>query len=207
LRSLILGVFIVPLPSREAFFMSNLQANNIVGAPIQLPEFKKKLSLSSYFPAGTYYFYGYPAGEASGFLNNVPPAVEELVAARAFSCAGPRVSVVSFAATASPALDEELLHELSIPQLRSRQITLLPQEIDDRLKGAARNESVKAALKDLVPDGSLVMAQPDADMAGLYQIPPALTSLLNDKQHMGDYIATDLLPTRYATYKNGAMRG
>src|SRR5437868_6415996 len=79
------------------------------------------LSLSTYFPKGTQYFYAYPAGEDSGFLNRVPPQVEELVAARAAICAGSHVSVVSFAATNTPALDQSLLDDLNIPRLKRQQ--------------------------------------------------------------------------------------
>ena len=44
--------------------------------------------LSDYFPTGTCYFYGYPAGEDESFFNKVPVEIEELVAARANCCAG-----------------------------------------------------------------------------------------------------------------------
>lgn len=49
------------------------------------------------------------------------------------------------------------------------------------------------------------MAQPflDEDLTHLYQISPHLTNWLNDKQNMVSYIPDDLLPVRYATYKNG----
>jgi hypothetical protein len=173
-------------------------------APVRLPPFRKRLSLSAYFPAGTTYFYGYPAGTESGFLNNVDPSVEELVASRAFAVAGPRVSVVSFAATSSPELDESLLRELGVPQLRGRQNIILP--IDVGLKGAPRNAAVKQALQKLVPAGTLVMAQPytDKSLAGLHQIPPEVTTYLNDKQHMAEFIDEEWLPKRFGTYKNGA---
>ena len=58
----------------------------------------KHVTLSTYFPAGTRFFYGYPAGEDSGFLNRVGPEIEELVAARPICCAGRDVFIVNFAA-------------------------------------------------------------------------------------------------------------
>lgn len=166
----------------------------------------KKVSLSTYFPAGTQYFYAYPAGEDSGFLNQVHPWIEELVAARASICAGPNISVVGFAATHTPKLDKDLLMRLGIPQLGPEQLTLLPPEIDITVQGKERNKSIKAALHNAITPGSLIMAQPytDEDMTHLYQLPPSLKAWLNDKNHMGQYIRESLLPKRLGAYKNGA---
>lgn len=165
----------------------------------------KKLSLSTYFPAGTRYFYGYPAGEDSGFLNKVPPKVEELVAARALSCAGPDVSVISFAATAAPAMDKQLLDEFGIPGLPTSQITILPPQIDSRLQDNERNEAVKNALCQMVPNGSLVMAQPytDEHMSKLYQIPAITVNFINAKDNMKKYISSELLPKQLAFFASG----
>jgi hypothetical protein len=167
---------------------------------------RKHVSLSAYFPQGTIYFYGYPAGKDSGFLNRVAPHVEELVAARAHSCAGPDVSVVSFAATQAPSIEPDLLDRLAIPQLNPDQTILLPQEIDANTEGAGRNKLVKAALLELASPRSLVMAQPytDSHMTGIYQIPPSLTNWFNDKNNMPHYIPSNLLAGRLATYTKGS---
>lgn len=171
--------------------------------PALLP--KKKLSLSSFFPEGTHYFYGYPAGNYSGFLNNVPPKIEELVAARAFSCAGSDVKVVAFAATSHPAVESGILEKFGIPNLPDNRISLIHSKIDRRLVGNDRNEAIKNYMKAKIPAGSLVMAQPytDKEMAALYQIPSKTTNWLNDKIHMSQYITPELLPKQLALFKNG----
>jgi hypothetical protein len=163
------------------------------------------LSLSSYFPAGTHYFYAYPTGDDSGFLNNVAPAIEELVAARAYSVAGPNVNIVSFSATQPPALSANMLDALGVPRLRARQVAALPEEIHAGLKGAARNNAIKAALLHGLPPESLVMAQPfiDDHVEQLYQIPPALTNWLNDKANLPEFVPPKALPTRYGEYASG----
>lgn len=168
--------------------------------------FEKKPSLSTYFPEGTTFYYGYPAGEDSGFLNNVPPASEEIVAARARACAGPNVSVICFASSASPCIKPSLFTDLSIPQISQDHTILLPESIDTNLTGHARNEAVKKALSGLAKPGSLIMAQPytDPEIESLFQIPPSITTWLNDKSNMKNYISEDLLPKRYAIYPNGA---
>jgi len=168
--------------------------------------FEKEVSLSSYFPIGTEFYYGYPAGEDSGFLNNVTPAVEELVAARANSCAGDSVSVVNFAATTSLTIPQEVLDEFGIPHVKPEQLIVLPKNIDLSLEGENRNEAVKAALKERIKPGKLVMAQPytDPSLANLYQIPATTTAWLNDKTNMEEYISEKLLPKRHNIYTNGA---
>jgi hypothetical protein len=167
---------------------------------------RRQVSLSTYFPAYTQYFYGYPAGEDSGFINWASPSVEELVAARAFSCAGQQVSVVGFAATSQPVISHHLLKEFAIPQVDADKLTLLPEEIDSNVRGAERNELVKDALTKAVPRQSLVMAQPftSDDVVDLYQIPPKLIRYLNDKSHMNEYIPADLLPKRHGSHPDGA---
>ncbi|HSX23585.1 MAG TPA: hypothetical protein VLE74_00595 [Candidatus Saccharimonadales bacterium] len=164
-----------------------------------------ELSLSRYFPAGTYYFYGYPSGDASGFLNKVPPAVEELVAARPLVCAGDHVQVVSFANAASPDTLQFISSQPGLPMLPEERRTVLSAAIRANITGAARNRLVKQDLKQLVPAGSLVMAQPflDEDMGHLYQIPPQLTNWLNDKKNMESFIPAALLAQRYAAFESG----
>lgn len=164
------------------------------------------LSLSSYFPAGTHYFYGYPAGDDSGFFNNVPAYMEELVAARAFCCAGPTVNVVCFAAAAAPKLPTALLDTLGLPYLSQRQLCVLPADITAAISGKARNTAIKEALLHELPPASLVMAQPytDAALAPLFQIPPTLTNWLNDKANLPHIIPPTYLPTRLAAFASGA---
>src|SRR5689334_20798405 len=74
-------------------------------------------SLSYYFPEGTQYFYGYPAGESGTFINLVPPEAEELVAARPLSCAGSNVTIVCFAATHDEAISVNVRKKLRLPHL------------------------------------------------------------------------------------------
>jgi hypothetical protein len=168
--------------------------------------FEKEISLSSYFPDGTQFYYGYPAGEDSGFLNKVTPSVEELVAARANSCAGKNVSVVNFSATTAASVPQDILNDFCLPQLSPGQTIILPEAIDLSVEGLRRNDAVKKALKELITPGQLVMAQPytDPDLTDLYQIPAKTTAWLNDKSNMEEYIGADMLPKRYGVFTNGA---
>lgn len=165
----------------------------------------RSMTLSRYFPKNTSYFYGYPSGEASGFLNKVPPVVEELVSARPLVCAGEDMAVIAFANPLQPVSLNFLRrrnHELFMPKQR---IISMPLALDARVEARQRNLRVKQNLKRLVAPGSLVMAQPflDDDMEHLYQIPSRLTNWLNDKQHMKNYVPAELLPVQYAAYENG----
>jgi RimK-like ATP-grasp domain len=166
---------------------------------------KRNLSLSTYFPSGTQYFYGYPAGEASGFFNQVPPVIEELVAARAVSCAGEHVSVISFSATHAPQIDPAILQLFEIPQLDPRQHIVLPSELDRNLEGSSRNQRLKHSLSTHTQNRSLVMAQPftDEEMVDYYQIPAKLTTWLNDKNSLSQLVKLGLLPQRLAAYNDG----
>lgn len=168
--------------------------------------YHQDMSLSDYFPAGSCYFYGYPAGEDAGFLNKVPPTVEELVAARIYSCAGRHLSVVSFAATNPSTVDAKLLNALGIPYADDTNSVVLPKNISASLTGNQRNTAVKSALAKAVNPGSLVMAQPfvDESMARLYQIPPQLTTWLNDKSNLSSLVRPDFLPERLGSYDSGA---
>lgn len=166
---------------------------------------RKNVSLSTYFPKGTQYFYGYPAGEDSGFLNQVPPAIEELVASRAVSCAGDHVSIVEFAATTSPIISRDLLTAFEIPRIDPAKRIILPREIDTSLTGNARNSLIKNSLLNSTVCNNLVMAQPytSDDMREIYQISPRLTTWLNDKQNMGDLISEELMPLKYGNFSSG----
>lgn len=170
------------------------------------PRNRKPVSLSTYFPAGTQYFYGYPVGKDSGFLNEVPPDIEELVAARALSCAGDHVEVVGFAASSPPVISNELVKKFDIPYQDQEKFIVLPTTIDSNLKGKQRNEVIKDSLRNLSHEHQLVMAQPytSQDIKQLFQIPPKITTWLNDKQNMSAYINPAYMPARYGSYANGA---
>ncbi len=163
------------------------------------------VSLSRYFPKNTCYFYGYPSGESSGFLNKVPPAVEELVSARPLVCAGGDIAVVAFANSLDPkGLD--FLRRRNPKLFSDRQtVVALPPSLDATVEDRQRNLRVKQSLKQLVKPGTLVMAQPflDEDVEHLYQISPRLTNWLNDKNHLTSYIPARLLPARFATFASG----
>src|SRR3989344_2382678 len=176
--------------------------------PDTMPDFpssKKSLALSNYFPKGTNYFYAYPAGESSGFLNKVSPSVEELVAARALSCAGPDVNVVKFAATHSSVIGVDIIEALGIPQLPDEQLTILPKHIDASVAGETRNSAIKEALEKSITPGSLVMAQPYTDkyLAYLFQIPTQLSTWINDKNNMKQYINAKHMPKKQGVYLSG----
>ncbi|MDB5182781.1 MAG: hypothetical protein JWO47_565 [Candidatus Saccharibacteria bacterium] len=168
--------------------------------------FENGVSLSTYFPSGTQFYYGYPAGEDSGFLNKVTPSVEELVAARPNCCAGPDISVINFAATTSASINQKVIDLFNIPQVAKDRAIVLPSEIDLSVEGNHRNEAVKSALKKLITPGSLVMAQPytDDDLADLYQIPAQTTAWLNDKSNMGSYVNADMMPKSFGIFANGS---
>lgn len=168
---------------------------------------RRNVSLSTYFPKGTQYFYGYPAGQDSGFLNQVPPDIEELVAARAMSCAGDHVTVVGFAASTPPVIPTDLMDKFSIPCSRPDHLIVLPEEIDTELEGDERNQRIKDSLLVFADDNKLVMAQPYTgnEMARIYQISPSITTWLNDKDNMRHYIAADYMPKRLASYPNGDL--
>lgn len=165
---------------------------------------QERPSLSTYFPKGTQFFYGYPSGDDSGFLNLVPPEVEELVAARVFCCAGSGVVPVSFSASSEKAVGNRLLRDLGIPHGAEKSI-ILPAEISETIKGKARNDLIKRELRQHLKPGCFVMAQPylDDDLAEYYQIDPAVTSYFNDKHHMTEYISEQWLPKRYFSYRSG----
>lgn len=165
-----------------------------------------KVSLSRYFPKGTTYFYGYPSGDDSGFLNKVPPSVEELVSARPLACAGEDLKIVVFADAVNSRTVGEISGKLGTRLADKKQIVAFPRSVDVTLVGNKRNSHVKHHLKQLVEPGSLVMAQPflDADLEHLYQIPPMLSNWLNDKQNMINYLPESLQAQRYASYQNGA---
>lgn len=162
-------------------------------------------TLSRFLPEDSFYFYGYPAGDASRFFNLVPPDIEELVSARPLVCAGRTVNIIAFAATTrSDALN--VLRDLGVPIIADAQIYRLPEKITKERSGCKRNELIRRALRSAVPANTLIMAQPYAEqeLADLYQMQADLCIRLNDKRTMSKYIPAQYLPQTIALYGNGA---
>lgn len=168
------------------------------------PSPKNQFTLSRYFPAGTEYFYGYPAEEDSHFFNGVPPEVEELVAARPLVCAGPGVKTICFQASLEPFV-WDLMTELGVLKAKKEDIMVLPKEIDRNVKGAERNRLVKQALVDMTTPEKLVMAQPflDARLKKRYAIPSHRIIWLNDKKNMASYIPWQYNAKDYDEFLDG----
>lgn len=165
----------------------------------------KLLTLEDFFPEDTVYFYGYPSGIESGFLNLVSPSVEEIVAARANICTGNSIKVVNFHATSEESIGSKILEKLGLEHLKNKQIIVMPKNIDNSLVGAKRNSEVKKFLNKNIPKGKLVMAQPftDKSFEDLCLIKPSVTAWLNDKKNMPLYITKSLLPIRYGSFESG----
>ena len=167
---------------------------------------KEAVSLSKYFPRDTVYFYGYPSGDESGFLNKVPPRVEELVSGRPLACAGNNVKIVTFA----PVINNKryvLNSRFQPPALPISQLLVLPKSINDELEGSMRNDQVKKSLLHNIKPGTLIMAQPfmDKELYDLFQISPKLTNWLNDKNNMVSYAPQRFLAKRHKVFKNGSV--
>lgn len=164
------------------------------------------VDLSRYFPAATAYFYGYPAGQDSQFFNLVPPASEELVAARSLVCAGPSVAPIVFPAAVEPHVLSILRDDLGVSLVEGDRVLRLPEAIGPEIVGEPRNALVKQALRSLVPDGALVMAQPydDLGLQDRFQLPAELTIWLNDKMHLRSVVPAEYLPERYAVFGSGS---
>lgn len=167
---------------------------------------RKIISLSDYFPAGTTYFYGFPCGEDSNFLNRVPSWIEELVAARPVTCAGDHVSVLTFSASGDPDIRDLLQNHCGLELAPSNRVNTFPPDINSTLNCHERNVRIKQELWTRVTPGTLVMAQPylDASLRHLYLIDPWITAWLNDKKNMPEYIPEEHLPKRPRAYSNGA---
>lgn len=161
-------------------------------------------SLSRYYPAGTLYFYSFPAGEESGFFNGVPTWVEELVAARPLLVAGPDVKVLTFQSVYCPEV-LKLLSEMGVEPLQAPHVMVMPSDITANVAGRDRNQKVKEALKSLNNRGSLVMAQPflDEELKSAFAIAPELTVWLNDKENLSDYVPKKNLPAEYFHFFSG----
>jgi len=180
-------------------------SSNIFGSHATFRTTPSSRSLSYYFPPHTAYFYGYPAGEGSDFINLVPPETEELVAARTFCCAGKDISVISFAATSNRLVSPKVRARLRLPIQLPKQTIVLPLSIGPKLHGKDRNNAVKIALRNHVAPGHLIMAQPftDSSLQSLYQIPSSLSYYFNDKKNLSSFIDASLLPQRLGEYTDG----
>lgn len=104
-------------------------------------------TLSKYFPKGTNYFYGYPSGDVSGFLNNAHPSVEELVSARPLVCLGSNVNVITFESTIRPDIKNLINKNWGFSLARKKQIRIFPSNIDTEVVGSERNKHIKENLK------------------------------------------------------------
>lgn len=168
------------------------------------PAAPNSVSLSSFFPVGTQYFYGYPAGEHSGFYNAVPPHIEELVAARSLSCCGPWVTPVIFSSGRDAATQQILRDEIGIGRVCHDAI-MLPSTINEELTGVQRNRAIVHALAGLLAPRKFVMAQPymSSNLQTRFALPPSLTLWLNDKLNLPHYVPSAYLPERYAEFVNG----
>ncbi len=167
-----------------------------------------KVSIADYYPRDTTLFYGYPSGEASGFYNTVPPWVEELVSARPLATIRPtdQMQTVVFERPAQTATRRFLRDTLGYNLVDDNQVITLPKEIDGNLVDLERNKTVERALIARIPAGKLNMAQPfrGPKVDSLYQIDPQLTTFLNDKANLPQWVDQKYLPRRYAQFPNGA---
>lgn len=163
------------------------------------------LSLSSFYPPDTEYFYSFPAGEDSSFFNIDPAWKDELFAMRPMVCAGPNVKVVTFAATQAHNI-KSIIKELGLPEMSSKNIVLLPPQISSSIQGKKRNNMIKSALKKIICKHNLIMAQPflDNKLDNTFQLDPKITVWLNDKKNLQEYIDVKHLPKRFFSYKSGA---
>ncbi len=166
---------------------------------------KRISSLSEAYPEGTAYYYGYPVGWDSSFLNECPAAVEELVAMRPAVCAGKNVNVVTYANTVTEDVQKLLRNELGVPYIAREQMIVMPSSLTTAVAGKERNSRVKDALKNQVGKGRLAMAQPylDEEVRDRYLIDPRITAGLNDKKNAAEIFPADHMIPEYARCNNG----
>ncbi len=162
-------------------------------------------SLSTYLPDETHYYYGYPAGTGSGFVNTLPPCYEELLSARPLSCAG-NLKIVCLANGVKKDALSILSEEVGLPLAAENQVIRLPTAIDTMVTGCERNRMVQAALQTLVPDGNFLMAQPyeGTMLDAKYLIPRTVTYPLNDKGTLEKLVPPEYLLETFASFPNGA---
>lgn len=164
-----------------------------------------KDSLSNYYPEGTIYFYGFPAGENSNFYNLVPPWKEELVAARPLICAGDNLRVVTFPTTLDQEIWQLMTEYLQVPLIDKKRILPFPTEVTSDLVTEKRNNAVRSSLLEMIKDDKFVMAQPyiNGGLKDRYLIDPELSISLNDKINRSLYISNKYLPEQYQIFPNG----
>ncbi|MEK7524437.1 MAG: hypothetical protein AAB588_05415 [Patescibacteria group bacterium] len=162
-------------------------------------------SLSRYFSKGTQYYYGYPTGVDSHFYITVPAEVEEVVAARPMTCAGPGVKIICFATALTPDVWGFLHDDLGVLSITRDQVISFPKNVTAEIRGDDRNKRLKKELAKMATPGKLVMAQPylDSQLKSYYQIPPHRVVWMNDKRNMSSYIPEVYLPQRYAEFLDG----
>jgi len=164
--------------------------------------------LSEYFPQhnNTAYFYSFPAGQDSSFFNRVPTWIEELVAARSLVCAGSTVRPAVFAPSLDPLTWDIVTQRFGTELIsRDRAVGMSP-EITSDVVGAVRNVLIRRSLAQNFKSRELVMAQPFTDdfLTHIYQIPPQLTVMLNDKANRSLYMPSKYIPKILGKYPSGA---
>ncbi|MFA5948529.1 MAG: ATP-grasp domain-containing protein [Candidatus Gracilibacteria bacterium] len=162
-------------------------------------------SLSKYYPKGTIYFYGFPAGENSSFFNQVTPWKEELVAARPLTCAGEHVKAIAFNTSLDNDIWKIMTEELGIQLINKNQVIALPDKITETVEGSKRNFAIKKAIREKISNKKLVMAQPylQSEINEQYLIDSKLAIGMNDKSNIKLYIDAKHFPERYQIYTNG----
>lgn len=162
-------------------------------------------NLSQVFPPGTAYYYGFPAGWDSGFYNNCPPEIEELVAMRPAVCAGENMRIVTFASTVQDDVWNTLKDDLGVPLVGRDRILALPSDIDCSITGEERNNRIRDALMQAVPNSRLIMAQPYTKRAlwQKYLINPGTTTWLNDKDTIHQFVPQEYCTPEYADLPDG----
>lgn len=166
---------------------------------------KDSLSLSTFFPKETIYFYGYPSGSDDGFFNKVSPEVEEMVAARASSCAGPNVLPISFFSSSRQALGNNLTELLKEQGVARAQALVFPKTIDRTVVGGDRDAMIRDFIIENIKTKNFVMAQPykGADFDKISLIKPDTTAWLNDKKNLKNFVPEDFLPAELGRFRNG----
>src|SRR3989344_102297 len=106
------------------------------------PQKTDLVNLSKYFPAGTVYFYSFPAGDDSSFYNAVPPWKEELVAARPLVSGGNKIKVVTFASALKNEVWDQMTQDLGVEMISKSQAIGLPEAIHPEVTGTQRNSMI-----------------------------------------------------------------
>ena len=166
---------------------------------------KDSLSLSTFFPKKTIYFYGYPSGSDDGFFNKVSPETEEMVAARASSCAGPNVVPMHFFSSSRQSLGDSIVELLDEQGVSRTQAFIFPKTIDRTVVGGDRDAMIRDFIIKNIMTKNFVMAQPykGADFDKISLIKPDTTAWLNDKKNLKNFVPEDFLPAELGSFRNG----